>query len=107
MDGHRFVERTLKHTLSTQPLHIFYTLLFSCNTGDNGAPHWLISFKLTFHCPLITNCTHFLFVTEINQSLPSENKGLRKTLSDQPGEKKLDSRAVSGGAKLIATYNSR
>lgn len=75
---------------------LFCTILFSCNTQ-------VMVHHTVFHCPLITNCTHFLFVTEINQSLSSENKELRKTLSDQPGEKKLCSRAVSVGAKLIAT----
>lgn len=57
--------------------------------------YWLILSNCTSCCPLIPNCTHFLFMSEINQPWENENSGgLRKTLPDQPGENDFCSQIV-------------
>lgn len=97
INGHQLIERTQKKKI-THPVntitHCLYTFV-PLQHWSNDASHWLAS----FHCPLIPNCTHFLFVSQINQRSPSaEKKNKKRKTSDQPGGKRVSEQ------RLIATW---
>lgn len=71
INGHQLIERTQKkitHPVNTIT-HCLYTFV-PLQHWNNDASHWLAS----FHCPLIPNCTHFLFVSQINRRSPAQKK---------------------------------
>lgn len=76
INGHQLIERThtkkITHPVNTIT-HCLYTFV-PLQHWSNDASHWLAS----FHCPLIPNCTHFLFVSQINQRSPSAEKKTKR-----------------------------